>query len=237
MSVPIEKNWTIDQTLDPRAVREMTLDAVRAADELRMRYPKLQERYQEMHEQEESAAWLAKYRATWLAEHEALKHQRDALAEELREVYPPAARKIADLFIRIAANNRALDQLHLARPRSLTQHLRSAELHARELDGLSYNAQSLLTSVHLFDWENGCQICPPPQTSMAAAFAAMAMPGNGPRFTADWAKENERRAAGQRAEQQRMADYYARTTREQEERENREARERFAESQRKIWGG
>ena len=30
-----------------------------------------------------------------------------------------------------------------------------------------------------------------------------------------------------------MADYYARTTREQEERENAEARERFAASQRK----
>ena len=34
-----------------------------------------------------------------------------------------------------------------------------------------------------------------------------------------------------------MADYYARTTREQEERENAEARERFAESQRKRHGG
>ena len=53
------------------------------------------------------------------------------------------------------------------------------------------------------------------------------------RFSADWAKNNERRAAAQRAEQQRVADYFARTSREQEERENREARERFAASQRK----
>ena len=68
---------------------------------------------------------------------------------------------------------------------------------------------------------------------MASAFAATAMPGCDRRFTADWAKDNERRAAGQRAEEQRMADYYARQTQQQEERENREARERFAEGQRK----
>jgi hypothetical protein len=39
-------------------------------------------------------------------------------------------------------------------------------------------------------------------------------------------------AKTQQRERQYMADYYARTTREQEERENREARERFAASQR-----
>jgi hypothetical protein len=50
-------------------------------------------------------------------------------------------------------------------------------------------------------------------------------------------KDNERHAAGQRAEQQRMADFYARLTQEQEERENAEARERFAEAQRKRLGG
>ena len=53
----------------------------------------------------------------------------------------------------------------------------------------------------------------------------------------DWAKDNERRAAGQEAERQRMADYYARLTHDQEERDNKEARERFAEAQRKRWGG
>jgi hypothetical protein len=72
---------------------------------------------------------------------------------------------------------------------------------------------------------------------MASAFAATAMPGCDRRFTADWAKDNERRAAGQQAERQRIADYYARTTKEQEDRENAEARERFAEGQRKRKGG
>jgi hypothetical protein len=35
---------------------------------------------------------------------------------------------------------------------------------------------------------------------MAAAFAATAMPSYDRRFTGDWAKENERRAAGQETE-------------------------------------
>ena len=51
------------------------------------------------------------------------------------------------------------------------------------------------------------------------------------RFSADWWKDNERRAAAQRAEQQRIADYYARTTKEQEDRENAEAREHFLAQQ------
>jgi hypothetical protein len=59
---------------------------------------------------------------------------------------------------------------------------------------------------------------------MAAAFAATAMPDYGRRFIADWAQDNERRAAGQRAELQRHADFLVRLTKEQEERENGEAR-------------
>ncbi len=47
------------------------------------------------------------------------------------------------------------------------------------------------------------------------------------RFSADWAKYKEKQVAAQREEQQRMAEYYARMTKEQEDRENAEARERF----------
>ncbi len=56
------------------------------------------------------------------------------------------------------------------------------------------------------------------------------MPSYNRRFTSDWAKDNERRAAAQRAEQQRMADYYARTTKDQEDRDDVEARERSCRS-------
>jgi hypothetical protein len=68
---------------------------------------------------------------------------------------------------------------------------------------------------------------------MASGFAAMAPVYDRP-FTADCAKDNERRAAERRAEQQRMADHYAMLTRQQEERQNAEARELFAAGQRKM---
>jgi hypothetical protein len=50
---------------------------------------------------------------------------------------------------------------------------------------------------------------------------------------ADW-HNYERRAKAQQQQRQHMADYYARTTREQEERENAEARERFLAQQERL---
>jgi hypothetical protein len=93
---------------------------------------------------------------------------------------------------------------------------------------------SLLTSMHLRDLESGRQIWPPPQPSIAAAFAAVEPPHDSHLFSADWAKDNERRAAAQRAAQQRHADYLARLTKEQDERQNREARESFMAQQQRL---
>jgi hypothetical protein len=78
-----------------------------------------------------------------------------ALAEELREIYPEPARKIAELFGRIAVNNEALAELHRDRPAGVMEHLLSAELHASGVDSFTYNMPSLLTSVVLFDWDTG----------------------------------------------------------------------------------
>jgi hypothetical protein len=68
---------------------------------------------------------------------------------------------------------------------------------------------------------------------MAAAFAA-AVPVYDRRCTADWAQDNERRAAGQQAEAQRHAAQLARLSREQEERQNAEARENFLAQQERL---
>jgi hypothetical protein len=229
-----DQGWTVDQTssLDPGAARQ-AMTAVLVANGLRLLLPKLQARYKQVHEQEQAAAWWAKREAAWLTEYDALKRSRDALAEELREVYPNAVSKIANLFGRIAVNNEALSELHRSRPDAVEKYLRSAELHARGLESFTYNTPSLLNSVHLFDWDTGHQIWPPRRPSLASAFAAVEPPHDSHRFSADWAKDNERRAAAQKAEQQRIADFYARQTQQQEERENAEARERFAALQRK----
>ena len=68
---------------------------------------------------------------------------------------------------------------------------------------------------------------------MPPGFVATGMQVCDRRLTADWAKDNEPRAAARQAEQQRMANFFARQTQQQEKRENAEARERFAALQRK----
>ena len=219
-----EKEATVDQTLslDPKAARQAIADAAFAADRLRILLSQLQVRYREVHSREQAKAWLAEY--------DVMKRKRDALAEELREVFPEAENKIVDLFVRITDNCEALSELHQARPPGVMEHLLSAELHARGLDRFTPDTPSLLTAVVLFDWNTGREIWPLPRPSISAAFAASMVPAYDP---ADWANNYERRAAAQQQERQYRADYYARLTKEQEARENREARERFAASQRR----
>ena len=219
-----EREGTVDQTLslDPKAARQAIDDAAFAANRLRLLLSKLNVRYREVHDQEQAKAWLAEY--------EVMKRERDALAEEVREVFPEAENKIVDLFVRITDNNKALSELHQSRPAGVMEHLVSAELHAHGIDRFTRDTPSLLTSVVLLDWDTGRQIWPPRRPPVAAAFATSMVPAYDP---ADWANNYERRAAAQQQDRQYRADYYARTTREQEERENREARERFAASQRK----
>jgi hypothetical protein len=215
---------------DPRAARQ-AMDAMVAVNRLGPLLLKLQARHREVHQQEQTLAWLAEREANWLAEHDAWIAERDALAEELRDVYPEPTRRTADLFVRIAANNKVIDELNRTCPDGVQRYLRSVELHARGLDNFSRDMPSLLTSVCLLDWDTGRQICPPPRQSMGAAFAETMMPTSDRRFSADWWQEREQGVASQRAEQQRIADNYSRMTKEQEDRENLEARERFAAHQ------
>jgi hypothetical protein len=129
-----EKEATVDQTLslDPKAARQAIADATFNADRLRMLLSKLQVRYGEVRAQEQSTDWRAEY--------EVMKRERDALAEELREVYPDAVIKIVDLFVRITNNNKSLSELHQARPPGVMEHLLSAELHGRGLDHFTRDA-------------------------------------------------------------------------------------------------
>jgi hypothetical protein len=73
-----------------------------------------------------------------------------------------------------------------------------------------------------------------PNREATACRAATALPGYDRRFTGDWAKDNERRAAAQQAEGQRHADYLARMTKEQEDRQIAEARESFLAQQQRL---
>ena len=218
-----EKEATVDRTLalDPKAARQAIADAAFGAGRLRTLLSKLQVRYEQACEE----ARVEEYEA----ERQVLDEESIQLAQELLETCPPAQNKLSNLFTRIAAHRQRISALHQRRPAGV-QSVRDPELIARNLDGFDRERPSLLAEVRLLDWNTGRQIWPPPRPSMAAAFAETFVPAYN---SADWANNYERRAAAQQRERQYVADYYARTTREQEERENREARERFAASQRR----
>src|SRR5580693_9419953 len=57
-----DQGWRVDQTLDQGAARQAMM-AILAANRLRMWVPKLQARYEQLHEQEQAAAWLAEREA------------------------------------------------------------------------------------------------------------------------------------------------------------------------------
>jgi hypothetical protein len=162
-----DRESAVDQTLslDPKAARQAMADAAFAANRLRTLLSKLQVRYQQVADQERATAWLA--------EHDALERERDALAQEMAEVYPRAVAQIEDIFVRTNANDEALSELHQARPAGVRQHLGSAELRARGLDSFSRDTPSLRTSgalVRFGQW--------PPSLATAAAVVAIGLHGN-----------------------------------------------------------
>ena len=220
-----ERAKALDPIVSPDAANAHAAmeEAAFRRERLRNVLPRLKQWHQEVAAKE--------YLAQWLGDYETLKVERDELATELRE-YPVWVAKIGGLFTRVVANDAELSHLHQARPAGVSLHLLGAELAARGLDNFTRDDPSIANELKLPDFEHSVQMAwPPPRPSMGAAFAATMMPTSDRRFSADWWQEREQGAARQRAEQQRIADTYVRMTREQEERENAEAHERFAAQQ------
>lgn len=134
----------------------------------------------------------------------------------------------------MTACDRECHRVNVSAPAGEPRRLVGPELAARNLEGFSTADPSILRELKLPDFEHSVRMAwPPPRTSMgAAAFAATMVPVSDRRFSGEWWKDREE-AARQRAQQQSMADYYSRMTKEQEDRENAEARERFAAHQSK----
>src|SRR5262245_24655711 len=97
----------LDPTLsasDMAVARRAMEDAAFSRDRLQEATRRLSERRHELKLQEEQARRCAAYDAA-LAE-------RDKLAAELAEVYPPVAAKLADLAARVAANDAAIERVN-----------------------------------------------------------------------------------------------------------------------------
>jgi hypothetical protein len=186
-------------------------------DRLRTALPRLQERLEQLQAEE--------YLARWRDEYEALKVERDGLAEELRTIYPEFETKITDLFTRIAANDAELSGLHQARPAGCALHLAEAELAARNIECFSTANPSIAKTLQLPDFEHSAQLVwPPPRPSMAVQVATSmihhAHPG------ANWWEESKERAQAMREDHERVIAYYDAMAQQREKCEADEAQKR-----------
>jgi hypothetical protein len=221
----LENERALDPTMsaDPADARAAAEDATIAAGRLRTMLPRLQARLAGVQARERLARWRASY--------EALRVERDALAAELREVYPAAVARLVDLLGRITINDVAIGKLHLARPSGVSSHLRTAEQAARDIDGFCASAPSITKLLQLPDFRDSANLAFPPRSSFAGAYAAAAR-APAPHGGADWWKDGDARAAEQAAESERVAGYYAEQARSRAEREATEERARAAEARR-----
>ena len=190
-----ERTKALDPALSPdaTAAREIMQVVEFARDRLRTVLPRLKERHKQIAAQEDLTQWSAYF--------ETLKVERDALAAELRELYPEFETKITDLLARIAENDGKLSRLHQARPSGVVLHLRGAELEARSLGGFTRSEPSIAATLKLPTFEPGERLAwPPPQPVNPASFAPVVL-GDPRLYTGDWwkVKEEQAQAAAERA--------------------------------------
>jgi hypothetical protein len=148
------------------------------AERLRGLLPGLQNRCQET----EAAEYLAK----WRNDHEKLKAERDDLAAELCEVYPPALTAIVDVLARIADHERRVSTLEESRPPGVKGQLLGPELVAREMQGFSRDQPSIACELKLPDWVQSNKLAWPPRSTPLAVLVAEGTPTDHPRNSADW---------------------------------------------------
>ena len=157
-AMEIEQKKSIDPLASPDAANawKVVEHAAFVRDRLLRLKPCLEQRLQEVQAEEDLTYWHA--------DHDVIKANRDELAAELRELYPPAAAKIADLFSRLRAFDAELSRLHQARPAGVSEHLLSPELVARGIESFTINSRSLIDEVKLPAFEPGqSQVWPPPR--------------------------------------------------------------------------
>jgi hypothetical protein len=156
-----------ERALDPRLVaaavqeaRKQMEDGKFSAARLRVAVELLGERQKQLEADEEDARRRERY--------EQLERERNRLASELRDLYPPFALAFADLMLRVEACDHELAVISRALPRGRGP-LLGAELVARGLLGYVNNSVTtprLSETVVLPEWAGGGRYSWPPSRRM-----------------------------------------------------------------------
>jgi hypothetical protein len=112
---------------DVAIARHEMEDAAFRRDRMQAAVTRLKERLNELMAQEED-------QLRWVA-YERVKTERDKLAAELREIYPPFASRIVDLMARIEANDFEIKSINTRAKPNRAANLLGAEAVARGLQG------------------------------------------------------------------------------------------------------
>jgi hypothetical protein len=124
-----ERVKALDPIASPDAAKARAAmeDAAFTRDRLRTVLPRLHARLKEE---------AAEYAAQWEPESKRVEAQRDALAAEMRQVYPAAVAQLVDLFQRAAECDRQSSRINGLAPPGDHRRLRKMELTARGVEGL-----------------------------------------------------------------------------------------------------
>jgi hypothetical protein len=176
--------------VSPKAVE----NAVFIRDRLRTVLPRLHTRLKQIE--------AAEYLARWEPEYKRVIAQRDALAAEMREVYPAAVAQLADLFQRATQCDREISQLNQSAPSGDRRGIHGVELTARGVEALLQPDVRIAETLRLpfFQRDRGPIFVWPPATP-PAAYTFPVPSGPGP----DWHKEIEARNAARAEESRRVA--------------------------------
>jgi hypothetical protein len=152
---------------DPVKARAAMEDAAFTRDRFRTVLPRLHARLKQVEATE--------YLARWEPEYERVKALRDALAAEMREVYPAAVLNLADLFNRMEAIDRESSRINGSAPPGERRRLRKVELSARGVEGLLQPDVWIAEMLRLpFFWRDSGPIYawpPPTPPPFASSFA------------------------------------------------------------------
>jgi hypothetical protein len=200
---------TRERALDPivadaSALRQQADDLCFERDRLNVALPLLQQQCQQLRRAEEADAWLADYAQ--------IEAQRDMLAAEFAASYPSLVGQLIELFQRAKAFDQEISGLLRRRPNACsTYYLAGVEQQARR----STQGPPLADQVRLprFD-DSNVMAWPVVDHSFAIAYADQ-VAAMRRRATDSY----EERLAAQRAENERVMNYYAQQQKAKEERE------------------
>jgi hypothetical protein len=212
----------LDPTIDdPAAARQQRDDCGFRLERLKAALPPLQQRYNEVR--------LAERKAKWRTDYADVKAKCDDAATNLKDIYGEFTTRLIDALIAAKELDQDVARVNSTAPSGEHDRLLSVECAARGVNAVGPNsALSLLTELKLPRWSAPGWAWPPPtppiDVRQVVPVKLMTHPMD------RWHEGQAERKAETDREAQRVANYYRRQQREQEDMENARAR---AEQQRR----